>query len=156
MKTVYMVFLIHTKWFHIDGSMQKRCNSIANALELRLFCTKPSMSNSCHIPVIHPAARSLLYCHLNLDFRIINSLYTQSTSVFLCIMITCLYIDHNISWHMLGCWLRLHTGNGSRGKSYPTASADRSMLWHCNDVSFLIVTMFHIVTMFYLLSTNWL
>ena len=28
---------------HIDGLMQKRRNSIANALELRLFCIKPSV-----------------------------------------------------------------------------------------------------------------
>ena len=28
---------------HIDGLMQERRNSIANALELRLSCTNPSM-----------------------------------------------------------------------------------------------------------------
>ena len=28
---------------HIDGSMQERRNSIANALELRLYCTNPSI-----------------------------------------------------------------------------------------------------------------
>ena len=29
-------------WDHIDGLMQERCNSIANALELHLSCTNPS------------------------------------------------------------------------------------------------------------------
>ena len=29
--------------FHIGGLVQKRCNSIANALELRLSSTKPSI-----------------------------------------------------------------------------------------------------------------
>ena len=29
---------------HIDGLVQEICNSIANALELRLFCTNPSIS----------------------------------------------------------------------------------------------------------------
>ena len=28
---------------HVDGLMQERCNSIANALELHLSCTNPSM-----------------------------------------------------------------------------------------------------------------
>ena len=28
---------------HLDGLVQERRNSIANALELRLFCTKPSI-----------------------------------------------------------------------------------------------------------------
>ena len=28
---------------HVDGLVQERCNSIANALELRLPCTNPSM-----------------------------------------------------------------------------------------------------------------
>ena len=28
---------------YIDGLMQERCNSIANALELRLSCTNPSI-----------------------------------------------------------------------------------------------------------------
>ena len=31
-------------WAHLDSLMQKRRNSIANALELRLFCIKPSIS----------------------------------------------------------------------------------------------------------------
>ena len=31
---------------HIDGLMQERRNSIANALELRLSCTKPSIWSS--------------------------------------------------------------------------------------------------------------
>ena len=30
-------------WRHVDGLMQERRNSIANALELRLSCTNPSM-----------------------------------------------------------------------------------------------------------------
>ena len=29
-------------WYQIDGLVLKRCNSIANALELRLSCTNPS------------------------------------------------------------------------------------------------------------------
>ena len=28
---------------YLDGLMQKRCNSIADALELHLFCIKPSI-----------------------------------------------------------------------------------------------------------------
>ena len=31
----------HDSIDNIDGLMQKRCNSIANALELRLLCIKP-------------------------------------------------------------------------------------------------------------------
>ena len=31
----------------IDGLVQKRCNSIANALELHLFCTNPSIYGCC-------------------------------------------------------------------------------------------------------------
>ena len=30
---------------HIDGLMQKRCNSIALAMEIHLFCIKPSMQS---------------------------------------------------------------------------------------------------------------
>ena len=32
---------------YIDGLMQERCNSIANALELRLSCTDPSTCSTC-------------------------------------------------------------------------------------------------------------
>ena len=31
--------------FHLDGLMQERRNSIANALELRLSCTNPSIES---------------------------------------------------------------------------------------------------------------
>ena len=31
-------------WLHIDGLVQEKCNSIANALELHLSCTNPSIS----------------------------------------------------------------------------------------------------------------
>ena len=31
------------KWCDVSGLMQKKYNSIANALELRLFCIKPSV-----------------------------------------------------------------------------------------------------------------
>ena len=34
--------------YHIDGSVQDRRNSIANALELRLSCTNPSISSLCY------------------------------------------------------------------------------------------------------------
>ena len=37
-ETVYNIFE-----HDVDGLMQKRCNSIANAMELHLFCTNPSM-----------------------------------------------------------------------------------------------------------------
>ena len=30
-------------WVYVDGLVQERRNSIANALELRLSCTNPSM-----------------------------------------------------------------------------------------------------------------
>ena len=33
--------------FHIDGFVQERRKSIANALELRISCTKPSIWNLC-------------------------------------------------------------------------------------------------------------
>ena len=38
------------KILYIEGSMQERCNSIANALELHLSCTNPSIRNwaCCH------------------------------------------------------------------------------------------------------------
>ena len=34
--------MVHS-WYHINGLMPERCNSIANTLELRLSCTKPSI-----------------------------------------------------------------------------------------------------------------
>ena len=36
----------------IDGLVQERHNPIANALELRLSCTKPSIWESCYIDAI--------------------------------------------------------------------------------------------------------
>ena len=33
--------------YHIDGLMQERCNYIANALELRVSCTNPSICYIC-------------------------------------------------------------------------------------------------------------
>ena len=33
-----------TSWCHINGSVWERCNSIANAMELHLSCTNPSIS----------------------------------------------------------------------------------------------------------------
>ena len=38
--------IIHFLISYIDGLMQERCNSIANALELHLSCTNPSISLS--------------------------------------------------------------------------------------------------------------
>ena len=35
-------------WQHINGLMQERRNSIANALELRLSCTNPSIYSPCN------------------------------------------------------------------------------------------------------------
>ena len=45
---------------HIDGLVQERCNSTANALELRLSCTNPSISSwYCReIPFLHPSTRA--------------------------------------------------------------------------------------------------
>ena len=38
-------------FFHIDGLIQERCNSIANALELHLYCTNPSI---CRVVIRSP------------------------------------------------------------------------------------------------------
>ena len=38
-------------WFNIDGLVQERRNSIANALELRLSCTYPSIWRCCLISI---------------------------------------------------------------------------------------------------------
>ena len=54
----------------IDGLMQKRCNSIANALELRLSCINPSIFSS-----ILKLYQSIIH---------IPQTYLQ-----------CLYLDHN-------------------------------------------------------------
>ena len=40
-KVQYLV--VGHKDFHINGLMQRRRNSVANALELHLFCIKPSI-----------------------------------------------------------------------------------------------------------------
>ena len=37
---------------HLDGLMQARCNSIANALELCLSCTNPSIFTSTRNPIV--------------------------------------------------------------------------------------------------------
>ena len=41
--TSYAIFFFELCWLLIDGLVQERCNSIANALELRLSCTNPSL-----------------------------------------------------------------------------------------------------------------
>ena len=38
---MYKILIVITVRIHIDGLVQKRRNSIAKALELRLSCTKP-------------------------------------------------------------------------------------------------------------------
>ena len=38
----YLCHLNVEKWYQIDGLVQERCNSIANALELHLSCNNPS------------------------------------------------------------------------------------------------------------------
>ena len=40
------------QWCHIDGLMQERRNSIANALELHLSCTNPSIYSSNEIRIV--------------------------------------------------------------------------------------------------------
>ena len=40
---LYVVLLVEIE--HLDGLIQERRNSIANALELRLSCTNPSICN---------------------------------------------------------------------------------------------------------------
>ena len=47
-------------WGYIDGLVQERCNSIANALELRLSCTNPS---------IFPAAVEIWYLPVRCLFQ---------------------------------------------------------------------------------------
>ena len=47
--------------FHIDGVMQKRRNSTANALELCLFCIKPSTYIAGLIQGLHPANNRCCY-----------------------------------------------------------------------------------------------
>ena len=42
----HVIMVLHCIWMqmeYIDGLVQERCNSIANTLELRLSCTKPSI-----------------------------------------------------------------------------------------------------------------
>ena len=39
----------------IDGLVQERPNSIANTLELRLFCTNPSKSKMCDSESLSPS-----------------------------------------------------------------------------------------------------
>ena len=62
-----ILVLAFSVWFHkefhmvchIDGLVQERRNSIANALELRLSCTNPSIwSNSGDFQMNKPSARS--------------------------------------------------------------------------------------------------
>ena len=59
------LFAIFT--FHVDGLMQERHNSIANALELRLSCTNPSIYG--FNPVI-------LHCHFS-PLHVIVILYNK-------------------------------------------------------------------------------
>ena len=41
-----LICILHMTTCHIDGLVQERCNSIANAPELRLSCTNPSICNT--------------------------------------------------------------------------------------------------------------
>ena len=41
----FFFHILRVWWLKIEGLMQERCNSIANALELHLFCTNPSIFN---------------------------------------------------------------------------------------------------------------
>ena len=43
MRLRHQFFLFQKDWQHFDGSVQERRNSIANALELHLSCTNPSI-----------------------------------------------------------------------------------------------------------------
>ena len=50
--------------YHIDGLMQEKRNSIANALELRLSCTNPSICNIVYVPL--PSQHSVQHiCVIN-------------------------------------------------------------------------------------------
>ena len=40
---VWDTLIVSSSWAYIDDSVQERCNSIANALELRPFCTNSSI-----------------------------------------------------------------------------------------------------------------
>ena len=40
---VQILWFLNMEVAHVDGLVQERCNSIANALELHLFCTDPSI-----------------------------------------------------------------------------------------------------------------
>ena len=42
---MYVLLSAKLWYLHLDGLVQERCNSIANALELRLSCTNPSICN---------------------------------------------------------------------------------------------------------------
>ena len=56
----YWPFVSGMHWWpvYFDGLVQERCNSIANALELRLSCTNPSI-----FPHKVPAMRKVFPCH---------------------------------------------------------------------------------------------
>ena len=66
-------FKMSTKWppfcpgLHVDGLVQERRNSIANALQLRLFCTNPSM---CQVWSISSLSHWRTTCSILLYFEL--------------------------------------------------------------------------------------
>ena len=59
------------RWMHqhIDGLMQKRCNSIANTMELHLSCTNPS---TYIIPITHSPEQTTHQSHETIDIQVIH------------------------------------------------------------------------------------
>ena len=53
-------------WSHVDGLVQERCNSIANALELRISCTNPSIWNP-KVPVTQEIEGGMPFHKLHVD-----------------------------------------------------------------------------------------
>ena len=51
-KTPQIDQLTQINKLNFDGFMQKRCNSIANAMELHLSCIKPSIYATCAIKFV--------------------------------------------------------------------------------------------------------
>ena len=73
---------------YLDGLVQERRNSSANALEVRLFCTNPSIS------VLRSADKEIRYCNCNTSADKQNKL--AETGRLLCFL-TILKLPNNIT-----------------------------------------------------------
>ena len=64
--TCSILMLNQTPLHHIDGLMQKRHNSIANTLELCLYCSNPSIYSSLStvLDILHAVFTDMIYSRL--------------------------------------------------------------------------------------------